>query len=343
MIAVLGAKGNIGQQIIQALYGYFPDISIRKGTRQLSEAMGRDWMYVDIADENSLYSFINGCNLIINAAGPAREYSKQVARIATQAEIPLIDVGEHDIYNEKLSEKVPVIYGCGAVPGVIGLLPLAFVEGFSSVDSVQVNYIIQEAMTLTAATDMVHNMKIKENGPRDAYRGAISEQIPFLGDSVYRYPYSDQESIFINHRLGATNCEWYMVRSSDDLERLLHYYRGTQQALAEELQRMSRIYSAETQRFIKFLIEIQGKKEGVEKVVTCFAQSSSAALVAGHAVAATAACILEGEVEAETTRMANCSAWLQIWKRIRKQDMFTDLIVVPETIDSMKEIQEGEL
>lgn len=343
MIAVLGAKGSIGSQIIQALSHYCSGIPLRKGTRQLSEDAGEDWMSVDIADDISLHAFLSGCDLVINAAGPAREYSMRVAQAAVKAEIPLIDVGEHDIFNDKLSDCVPIIYACGAVPGVIGLLPLTLAEGFSTIESIQVDYIIQEAMTLTAAIDMAQKLQIKESGPKDAYMGVTSEQMPFLGDTVYRYPYSNQESFFINSELGATNYSWSMDRLSDDLEKLLYHYRGTQEALAIELQRMSRMYGTESQQFIKFLIELQGKKDGEEKALTCFAKSSSAARIAGHAVAATAASILAGEVTAGTTRMVSCSAWQQIWNRICKQEMFTEFLIIPETIESMKQMQEGEL
>lgn len=344
MIALLGAGGKIGRVIAEQLQKHLPDAPIRRGCRKLPDRRQEAWRQVDIRDRESLACFLDDTGLIINAAGPSGELSGIVAEYAAAHQLPLIDVGDHDWYRENEGRHLeqPILYACGAVPGVMGLLPRFMAGDFAEVSGLAIYYSIHEAMTETAAADMTEKFRMNDQGSRPPAAVTQPEAVPFLGEQVYCYRFTDDESARVEKLCGIQSGEWYMVREQDDLERVLQENQGDRQALITALCRVSRANTQGRKSYLRFVVSMQGTDGQGEKAATCFAQSSSQSELSGKAAAAAAITVLEHQARPGLWRLACTPFWGEIWERLQKLQPFESSGIYPYPLREMGE-EDGEL
>lgn len=335
MIGLLGASGKIGTEIAAALKLLMPEIKIKSGCRRYIENSYTDaYQFVDANSLQLLKDFATDCKLIINASGVV---------IKNNIGIPVIDVGDDDYYKSLKYQQMSFIYGCGAVPGVIGLIPQKLAEEFDSIKKLQVNYIINEPLTMTAAFDMTKSFHINSSKSPAPKIKNQPEKIPFIGDSAYRYRFVDTESKIIDSLLEVTDSKWFMVRDSDDFEQLFAESYNSRKELAEQIFKLSHIKQLGNTNSISFVIEISGIKDTAEKVISCHAKSFSPSGLSGKVCAAVAVALYDMKISSGVYRMSSCQEWKEIWKLIEKLNAFDVFVTYPYALEYMEQEEEGEI
>lgn len=335
MIGVLGASGKIGSEVVAALKLLKPELKIKAGCRKcIKDSYIHAWQLADANSLESLKNFAADCKLIINASGIV---------IKDNFGVPVIEVGDDNYYKSLQYQQIPFIYGCGAVPGVIGLIPRKLAEEFDSIHTLQVNYLINESLTMTAALDMTKNFHINNSKSSTPRIKNQPEKIPFISDSAYRYRFVDNESKIIDSLLGVSNSQWFMTRDSDDFEQLFAESYSSQKEFAEQIFKLSHIKQLGVTNSISFVIEIRGIKNKNEKIVSCYAKSSSPSGLSGKTCAAVAVALYDMKISAGIYRMSSCKEWKEIWKLIEKLNAFDIFVTYPYALEYMEQEEEGEI
>ncbi len=333
MIALLGAGGKIGQRIYKYLRTMDPDLMIKRGSRSIKGKEGL-WEEVDITSEESIEGFLKDVDLVINAAGPSELTSPSVMKAAIKTKIKLIDLGSCDCYEkENDSKENRIIYGCGSVPGVSGMLPLILAKEYEEVKDLHVNYLINEKLSYSAAYDMAQKLN------PGASKATVSktESIPFLGNQVYRYNYFDKETQYVDKALNVGYSEWAMVRQSDDLEKVLSEDCSCKEELAQRLVRLGEVNMMWKEEEICFVAELTGIKQGDIKTDTCFIKVLQPSALSGACAAATALELLKDMEYSGIGLPAEYKKYPEIWDRIEKLNIFDSKCIYPYSLSGCDE------
>lgn len=116
MIGVLGSSGHVGSLLADMLKakGY----ELRLGSRSAG-------FIVNMTDPSSLSRFLDGCDAVVNCAGPAYLLSEPAARTAISSGVAYFDVAGCENLCKTLADEsaeTPVVFSAGMVPGLSGLL-----------------------------------------------------------------------------------------------------------------------------------------------------------------------------------------------------------------------------
>lgn len=335
MIGLIGAGGKIGSEIASSLKLLKPELKIKAGGRRYIKSSYIDeYRFVDANNEQSLKDFASDCKLVINASGVV---------IKNNTGVPVIEVGDDDYYKNLKYQQMPFIYGCGAVPGIIGLIPRKLAEEFDSITTLQVNYLINEALTMTAVFDMTKNFHINNSTSSAKKHKNQPEKVPFISDSAYRYRFVDDESKIIDSLLGVTDSKWFMVRDNDDFEQLFAESYNSVEELAEQMFKLSRVKQLGIKDSISFVMELRGTKNKAEKIVSCYAQSFSPSGLSGKVCASVAVALYDMKISSGVYRMSSCPEWREIWKLIEKLNPFDVFVTYPYALEYMENEEEGEI
>lgn len=328
MIGLIGANGKIGSEIVKALHELVPDEDIKLGCRRPPVDSQGLWQVVDITETTSLKDFGQDCSILINASGGTP---------ALLPELPFVELGSQNNFSS-ITDK-PILYGCGSVPGVIGMIPRVLSETVSPIKRLRMDYLINEPLSMTAAFDMTESYSLPSGNAKKAQMSAsVPECVPFIGDEVYRYRFSDAETRGIDRILNVKNSEWSMVRESDDLEQIFTMQFTSRQELAEKLYTSSHIQRQGLENSIQFLTELQGDK----MAVTCFAKCSNPSALSGKTCAAAAVAVLQGKIRNGVSLLSLSDDWKAVWELIMQTKPFDVWMVYPCCMDKIME-EEGEL
>lgn len=332
MIGLLGASGKIGSEVRKALLFLDSDIEIKCGCRKIPQNAEGIWQQTDVNNENSLKEFIQDCDLLINASGMT---------IKQKTDIPIVEIGDDEYYKTIEYNGTSLIYGCGAVPGIIGIIPRRLAKDFDSVQSIRVDYLINEPITRTAGLDMASSFSI--TGNNTAIFRTEPEKIPFLCETAYRYRFADEESKGIDSLLGVKESEWSMVRESDEFEQLLSKSYASKEEFVEQLCTLSRVKQLGRDNSIGFIIELKGLADGKNKSILCYAHSPLPHEVSAKSCASVAYALYKKKITDGVYRMALCPEWEEIWNIFEKLKPFDTFITYPCSIADMETEEEGEL
>ena len=321
-IGLIGAGGRIGSEIRRALKKLAPDIDVICASRT---PQGRDWRRVDASDHDSISEFSRDCVLIINASG---------TRVNGEG-LRIVDLGE-----EYCESAETAIYGCGAAPGILGLFPLVLAKGFERVDRIRVDYLINEPMTLTAAKDMAK--RYSTSGYSNIGSITTPYSMPFFGDSVYSYPYSDDESRGVEKLLGVQHSSWSMVRRSDDFEKILTAPYTDRDEFVRKLVEQSHVAQLGQKNEFVMTVYLDGESEGKKTELTAFAQCDSPAALSGKACAAAAIGLYEGVLRRGIYRLPFCDNRLALWDIFMRSDPFDTYKLYPYALNDGAET-DGEI
>jgi hypothetical protein len=344
MIGIIGASGKIGAEIVCELKKLAPDISLKCGYHTRPGTNGDLWEQVDVRERDSIASFMEGCRLVINAAGPSDQLSELVMQAALESKVSLIDVGHSDCYTKAgtLPDDQKIVYACGAVPGLIGFIPRRLAEEFDRIYSMTVNIGLSEMLTMTAARDLVTASELPDG--KTAGKMAATERVPMIGDAVYRYQFTDAESRAIDEMLHVRSSSWYMVRDTDDYEKLFARTYKDKEEMAETLCRMYRISMTGREEYLKFVIEMEGMKDDRPKTLSAYLYGSSGSVVSGRTAASAALAVLNGAVtETKPVRLALTENWKEIMRYVEQTEAFRLFEVYPYGLSAMAEEESGEL
>lgn len=352
MIAIPGGTGKIGREAVKALRLLEPEAELIIGSRHLP-AEARNWRFLDGNDPASLDSFFDGASLVLNTAGPSTLVSPPILAAAQKRGIPLVDAGDGNCYRALEKGGSPagadsgnwtVLSGCGSIPGLIGLLPLMLAEEFDHITEMAVHYRIEEEISLSAARDMAFNMLAASSGGCSGAALTKPENIPLLGEEVYRYPYHDKECELVERILSPEKSTWYMVRPDTEYEKLLSGSYKDRGELAERISRMSRFSGGEQNPGIRFTVEMHGvlKSGRVPGVRMLYAACGAPAAVSGKVAASVASALYRKRGIQGYFRPASFPWREELLENLKRLHLFESWKIYPYSLTA-DVVEEGEL
>jgi Saccharopine dehydrogenase NADP binding domain len=138
-VGIVGAYGQVGRQVAADLAGV-PGLRLRLGGRngaRLAELGGvGETRVVDALDEGALARFCAGCDLVVNASGPAHVVRDRVALAALAAGAHYVDPGGDVALHKLIGALDPslrrhglgFVLSAGWVTGMTGVLPTFAVD-----------------------------------------------------------------------------------------------------------------------------------------------------------------------------------------------------------------------
>ncbi|MGY2374457.1 hypothetical protein ACW9IB_08100 [Pseudomonas sp. SDO524_S393] len=123
LIGLIGAGGAVGGAALAQLLPQA--VRIRAGQRQSRVwPEGVDGQVLDLFDAPALADFCNGCQVVLNCAGPSWRVGDRVARAAHAAGAGYVDAfGNAALLAALHDARQPSIIGAGVFPGLTALLP----------------------------------------------------------------------------------------------------------------------------------------------------------------------------------------------------------------------------
>ncbi|MCR5529286.1 MAG: NAD(P)H-binding protein [Saccharofermentans sp.] len=343
-IGIIGSGGKIGYEIVRTLSRYAPEHELKCGYRSNRKEDGNNWVRTDVDDPDDIRNFMEGCDLVINSAGPSEKLSLKVMDAALQSGVSLIDVGHSGCYGEvrSLRDGQQMIYGCGAVPGLIGIIPRRLSEDLDHMFSMNVNISLREDLTFTAARDLVTASELPDG--KGAGIRAKTENIPLIGDEVYRYQFTDEESDAVDKLVGVRTSSWYMVRDTDDYEKLFAGTYADKDEMARTLCHLYRISMEGRDDHLKFVIETEGMKDDRPVTMTAYMHGISGSVVSARTASAVAMALLDGCIdETVPVRAALLKDPDIVWEYALKVEAFDVFEIYPNSLDEMTSEESGEI
>lgn len=328
VIGILGGYGAGGQACLSSLLEKTPfsfclgGRNHRKGMEAASRLNGRGtYVQVDALNEDSVLAFAEGCDLLINCAGPSRLILDTVGKAACKAGCHYIDLAGDEVVFDRLAplhdalcEKNQVfILSAGIFPGLSGLLATYCAEKeFDSVHSMRMSFINGgESMSQTAAYDIVYSLKdgygqgmvCRQNGKIvKNNEGPHFADVRFAPDKILLYPSFNHEFQHVAERQAIDNAKLYVFMPPATMQTLFQIRSDeswqTDEEAAASVQKLVRASEADCQAATPhtcYMLVMEGESSGEPKTLeaTLTWQGSSVTLI-GEIVAIAARQILAG-------------------------------------------------
>ncbi|UHA73194.1 saccharopine dehydrogenase NADP-binding domain-containing protein [Paenibacillus sp. 481] len=366
MIGIIGGYGDVGLAAASMLsqWGKHP---LRLGGRNPEAARMEhgakwpqaEWVKVDIEDDQSLKSFLSGCELIVNCAGPSHQTSARVAEVCLSLGCHHVDAGI-DPRLEALREtayNTVVLYAAGATPGLSGLLPRWLAESFDKVDSLVYYTGALDRFTSAAAEDYLAGVAGKDNEPMAAWKNGTRRSsvlsrksgatLPFFTREVALYPYFDTEAEFVATSLALRDGEWYIAIDGNHVPKVLEEVRSQflvdPNLAVRRLCTATELDSAGRQTYANFIVQLRGVKDAAEIVRTLVLQAQSPSKLTGLTAAAATIAVLEGEIPAGVRPLAEIPNPYNVIDRLKQATFIHHLNVLECSVDELLITEEGEL
>ncbi|MBI5445177.1 MAG: saccharopine dehydrogenase NADP-binding domain-containing protein [Deltaproteobacteria bacterium] len=216
---VIGGAGDMGQAAVRDLIKQEPVEKVVIGTRNADPARLHEKLRAspkislvraDAYDRKGLVAAIQGCDVVINCAGPFYKTAVAVARAAVEARISYIDICDDyeaagilyasDIDRAARQAGVTVLTGMGSDPGTNNIVAKYFADRLDRVDEIELYWVVSIAdLGQGAAWDHSLHM-IKGNVPQ-FLDGKLQEVKAGTGEEVVRFldPLGDCRISYVGH------------------------------------------------------------------------------------------------------------------------------------------------
>lgn len=361
MIGIIGGSGNVGRYAIRLLDEYTNEV-IRAGCRK-PESLYQDFpgievKKVDITEEGSISAFIEGCDLILNCAGPSSALSEKAVRVCTRYGCNYVDAGMNRCFKEQ-SEKIPdfaVIYAAGATPGLSGILPRWLGKQFDEIDELSNYQGSFGAFSKTAAADYLSGVFSGESETGMAWKNGSKQEItsrqdkikrlPFFSPDLMISPYFDNEAETVAKMLKIKSGKWNVVFAGERIKSVLGScrsdYMRQPEKVAEKLCAASKTDAAGRESYMIFLIEIKGKINGFYEVKTLLLKTLQPSLLTAAAAMLACSMVLNGKVAPGVYPFSELNDTDYIISKLTEMKGL-ELIVFDRGIRQLLETEEGEL
>ncbi len=237
LVGVLGASGKIGYNACLKLNDF---CRIRGGHRrenkELASLDNYEWVKVDLNNLDELKSFCEGCDVVLNCAGPAYKIKDRVAKASAEAGAVYVDASDILMVNKEASKELNrdavYILASGYVPGLSAVIPRIIAS--NEFDKVEKLYCFQggkQSFSAIAFTDIILS-SITKSGYSDSYysHGEIVKDVLKLGekvsvpgfkDSVFLKAYLSSEMKELADELGIGELHWYNMVSDESMMALV--------------------------------------------------------------------------------------------------------------------------
>lgn len=365
MIGIIGGYGEVGLQAARVInkWGKFKikiggrnvNVAKLKLSKEFKEAL---WQEIDINNKDSIEKFIKNCKLVINCVGPSCNISAMVAKKCFEHSCHYVDAGfNEELKNiELINEGVKAIYASGSIPGLSGILPRWLATKFDKVDSLVSYTGILEKFNSSAAEDYLDGA-IKNNFPLAGWKnGEICSSIlkrktevelPYFSNKVNLYPYFDKETEVVAKHLHLVNGEWYMAFEGNyiqaALDKVCFEFLSDKKLAIKHLCEVTALDCMENGSYIKFLIQISGKKDKSKTTKTLILQEQKPSVLTGTIVAVATMCILENEIEDGIYSLSEILNMERFMDRLIDIKEFKNFNIKDCSIDDLLKTVEGEI
>ncbi|GAA1959049.1 hypothetical protein [Amycolatopsis minnesotensis] len=299
MIAVLGASGAVGRGVLAALRSR--GIPVRGGSRSSG---------VDLFDDHSLATFVDGARLVVNCAGPSHGVARRVALAAMRAGADHVDAGGDGVRVTPAPGRAAV-FAAGAAPGLSGVLPRALARRFDEVRSLVSYSGVRDRFTTAGAEDFLHGGSEAGAGWRRGQRvsSAVSRvddlTLPRLPLPVVALPFFDEESASVARALSLVDATRYAFFEDGRLLAALGRVRGQRvDDAVRSLREAAALDTAGRATHATLLVQLDGTSDGAVVTRTAIARAGSTAVMTAAVTVATALAVLAGEVAEGTYQAA---------------------------------------
>ncbi|MFH9733418.1 saccharopine dehydrogenase NADP-binding domain-containing protein [Streptomyces sp. NPDC017260] len=258
VIGVLGASGAVGRAAVRELRA-LGHTGLRLGGRTASalgavaeeDPTGRDeTVWADATAPDGLRAFTDGCDIVLNCAGPTYRLRATVASAALAAGAHCVDVAGDDPAAEDLFDAGDpardgrtVVLSAGALPGLSSLLPRWLAgQGLDSASALTAYCGGLETCSPTVAHDLMLSLtsggadgeaygealaavRAGRRVPRALRTAEDTEHRAFPG-RVALQPYLSGESERLATVLGLDRLDWYNVHPGPAVRALLNLLPG---------------------------------------------------------------------------------------------------------------------
>ncbi|MDG9726118.1 saccharopine dehydrogenase NADP-binding domain-containing protein [Streptomyces sp. DH41] len=258
VIGVLGASGAVGRAAVRELRA-LGHTGLRLGGRTASalcavaeeDPAGHDeTVWADATAPDGLRAFTDGCDIVLNCAGPTYRLRATVASAALAAGADCVDVAGDDPAAEDLLEAGDpardgrtVVLSAGALPGLSSLLPRWLAgQGLDSASALTAHCGGLETCSPTVAHDLMLSLtsggadgaaygealaavRAGRRVPRALRTAEDTEHRSFPG-RVALQPYLSGESERLATDLGLDRLDWYNVHPGPAVRALLNLLPG---------------------------------------------------------------------------------------------------------------------
>ncbi len=366
MIGIIGGYGDVGLQAARTLqaWGQYP---LRLGGRNPAGARASleaefpraEWAGVDIEDHRSLASFLAGCRLIVNCAGPSHRTAARVAEICLAEGCHHVDAG----VDKSLAalrgtpQNTAVVYAAGAVPGLSGLLPRWLAKSFERVETLVFYSGALDGFTASAAEDYLAGVADRDNEPLAAWKNGARRPaalrrrtgtaLPFFPRQVTLYPYLDAEAELVAVSLALRDGEWYMAVDGSHvppvLEAVSAQFAADPRGAVGRLGTAAGLDAAGRRKYINLLVQLGGIKDGAPAVRTLVLRAGRPSVLTGAVAAAAGIAVLEGEIPPGVRSLAELPDPDRIMVRLNGDKAVSRLQVLESSVDELLQGVEGEV
>lgn len=366
MIGIIGGYGDVGLQTAKALHewgagrlrlgGRNPERAKRSYGEQFLQA---EWAEVHIEDDRSMESFMDGCELIINCAGPSYRTSARVAEMCLQHGKHLVDAGFDPAMKAMHTRRTDkaIVYAAGSTPGLSGLLPRWASQSLDRVESLKCYTGTLGKFTASAAEDYLAGAASADNVPLAAWRNGSRRSaaahrksrvtLPFFPREVDLYPFLDAEAEFVAASVSLKDGEWYIAVDGTHVPTVLETTRiqfltDPQNAVAR-LCAAAELDSTGRRPYVHFLVQLDGIRDGDEATRSVVLRADNPASLTGTVAAAAGAALLVGEIPPGIRPLSEIPDPDSIVQKVKQAHCVQSIQLLNYSIDQMLQTTEGEL
>jgi len=322
-VGIIGASGAVGRIVARELHA-LGRATLRLGGRampalyEIAAELGRgvEVMTVDVRDERALAVYCQGCQLIVNCAGPSFLILDRVARGALAAGADYLDLGGDEPVRDRLVDLDPgprvVLLTAGMMPGLSAILVRWLAERFDAPQDLLAYVGGRDRMSPASAVDYVLSLRQSSDSALASWSGhrKVARGLAPLSDVVLAhfppcvtaYPYLSGEAERLGRSLGLAEIRWYNVFEGEHMLRALRRLQGAalnQADVEDAAADLAKAAELDLFGFAEhqiFLLRMKGAIGGriAERMVKLVA--TNARTLTAHVAALASLAVLEGKV-----------------------------------------------
>ncbi|MBT2297499.1 saccharopine dehydrogenase NADP-binding domain-containing protein [Pseudomonas fluorescens] len=366
LISVLGASGDVGLASVRALLSLGLD-ELRlggrdagKGARCLATLQQQwptarlHWVTVDFNDAPAMAAFADGCDVLLNCAGPSWRMGDRCAQAALQARAHYVDAAGDVTLDPKLWLDRCAVLGAGLQPGLTGLLPRWLAQrDFTQVHRLHSYFGLRDQFTLVAADDFLQGATDGSSEPLAAWHNgrrsrALTRRrdvaLPCFPGQVQVLPYLNHEGERLAMDLRLEVGQWFNVIIDGYVLKALDLAHSLPRAEATQRLRQASLLDLSAQApFVTLLLQLDGQFDGQPITRSVVLGGSGNAALTGAMAAVTVTGVAQDEIPAGCHHAAQVLRPAISFERLQRTSAISALRVMDTPIERLLCAEEGSL